>query len=268
MDFAVNYVSNDFNLKYKFDKDIYLKYPGFSVSVDEFLNLPELDNKILLHGIIPSSGSIFDEHLCDNMDKWVECFKKNKNRWVSLHFYYEDRLCPIDKVEEVCYNNITKIREVLPDIPIIIENVPYVYNNQHWCFDPKVINYYCNKYDLGFLLDISHMYIYTANNNINVDEYLEKLPLDKIYEIHIHGYYIKENGEYFDSHFEAFDKIYDIYKKVLRASKNVKMTTLEYPVYLSSPIVKKYLEEKSWNEIYELQNMQLNKLKDIVKEIM
>ena len=175
MRFAVNYVNNEFNSKYKFDKDIYLKYPGFSASIDELTHMPKLNNKILLHGIVPSSGSIFDEHLCDNMDKWADIFKKSNNRWVSLHFYYKDSFCPINKVEEVCYNNITKIKKFLPDIPIIIENVPYAYKEFDFCLDPNIISYYCNKYDLGFLLDISHMCIYAGNNNLNVDEYLKKL---------------------------------------------------------------------------------------------
>lgn len=29
MEFAVNYVNNEFNKKFKFDKDVYIKYPGF-----------------------------------------------------------------------------------------------------------------------------------------------------------------------------------------------------------------------------------------------
>ena len=45
MEFAVNYVNKEFNEKYKFDKDIYIKYPGFKPSLYEFKNIPKLDNK-------------------------------------------------------------------------------------------------------------------------------------------------------------------------------------------------------------------------------
>lgn len=263
MEFAINYVNNDFNTKYTFDNDIYLKYPGFRPNFEEFKNMPKLKNKILLHGIIPSSGSIFDEHLCDNMDYWTEVFKKNENRWVSLHFYYEDKFCPLDKAEEVCKSNIQKIRQKLPNIPIILENVPYQYKNYDWCFDPDVITYYCNKYDLGFLLDISHLFVYCKNNNLDVEKYLKKLPLDKLYEIHISGYYINENGKLDDAHLECFDKIYDMYKKVLSMTKSIKMTSLEYPVYNDIPVVIKRLNEISDDEIYKLQKKQLNKIKEI-----
>ena len=263
MEFAVNFVNKEFNEKYKFDKDIYIKYPGFKPSLEEFKNIPKLDNKLLLHGIIPSSGSIFDEHLCDEMEYWVKIFKENNNKWVSLHFYYEDKFCQLDKMEEICYNNLATIRKFLPGVPIIIENVPYQYGNHSFCFDPEVINYYCNKYDLGLLLDISHLCVYAENNNLDVDDYLSKLPLNELYEIHIHNYYVKKDNIYFDSHFECNSKIYDIYNKILNTTDSVEMTTLEFPVSHPDPIVKEYLNKKNYEDIYNLQIEQINVLKMI-----
>ena len=263
MDFAVNYIDNNYNSRYHFDKSVYLKYPGFSASIEEIVSMPRLKNKILLHGIVPSSGSIFDEHLCDKMDEWLQIFKENENKWVSLHFYYEEKFCPLDKAEEVCKSNIDKIRQVLPNIPIVIENVPYAHNDYKWCQEPDVINYYCKKYELGLLLDISHMCVYTGNNNLDINEYLKKLPLDKIYEIHISGCYTDEDKKYYDTHFECSNEIYELYKKVLKIAKNVKMTSLEFPVYNDIPVVIKYLKNSTYDELYKLQNVQLNKLKEI-----
>ena len=266
MEFAVNYVNKEFNEKYKFDKDIYIKYPGFKPSLYEFKNIPKLDNKLLLHGIIPSSGSIFDEHLCDEMEYWAKIFKENNNKWVSLHFYYEDKFCKLDKIEEICYNNIVTIRKYLPDIPIIIENVPYQYGEHSFCFDPEVINYYCSKYDLGLLLDISHLCVYAENNNLDVDDYLSKLPLNKLYEIHISGYYVDNKGKYIDTHFECFDKVYEWYEKIINIANNVKLTTLEYPVYNDIKIVNEYLSNITNEKIFNLQNIQLTKLREICEK--
>ena len=96
---------------YLFDEEIYLKYPGFSASLDEMVTMPKIKNKILLHGIVPSSGSIFDEHLCDNMDEWVKLFKEHNNRWVSLHFYYNSKICCDKDIDKVCKNNIKKLEK-------------------------------------------------------------------------------------------------------------------------------------------------------------
>ncbi len=266
MEFAVNYVNNEFNKKYKFDKDVYIKYPGFKPSLEEFKSIPQLDNKLLLHGIIPSSGSIFDSHLCDDMEYWAKIFKENNNKWVSLHFYYEDKFCKLDKIEEICYNNIVTIRELLPDVPILIENVPYKYKEHNFCFDPKKISHYCEKYDLGLLLDIAHLCAYAGNNDLEVDEYLSKLPLNKVREVHISGFYQDNIGKYIDSHFECFNKVYELYEKILNLTDTIEMTTLEYPVYNNMDVVNGYLDNITYEEIYNLQKSQLNKLKEIYEK--
>ena len=47
MDFSVNYYNNEYNKQYLFDEEIYLKYPGFSASLDEMVTMPKIKNKIL-----------------------------------------------------------------------------------------------------------------------------------------------------------------------------------------------------------------------------
>lgn len=262
MDFSVNYYNNEYNKQYLFDEEIYLKYPGFSASLDEMVTMPKIKNKILLHGIVPSSGSIFDEHLCDNIDEWVKLFKEHNNRWVSLHFYYNSKLCCEKDIDKVCKNNIKKIREKLPNIPIIIENVPYPYKDINWFLYPEKISEYCNKYDLGMILDIAHMCVACKNLDMDVTDYISKLPLDKIIEIHISGYY-DDGVKYEDAHLECFDTIYNLYYMILKIAKNVKMTTLEYPVYNNIPVVIKYLKDNDYDNIYNIQKKQIDKLKEI-----
>ena len=42
MDFSVNYSNNEYNKQYLFDEEIYLKYPGFSASLDEMVTMPKI----------------------------------------------------------------------------------------------------------------------------------------------------------------------------------------------------------------------------------
>ena len=42
MDFSVNYYNNEYNKQYLFDEEIYLKYPGFSASLDEMVTMPKI----------------------------------------------------------------------------------------------------------------------------------------------------------------------------------------------------------------------------------
>lgn len=50
---------------------------------------------------------------------------------------------------------------------------------------------------------------------------------------------------------------------ILKIAKNVKMTTLEYPVYNNIPVVIKYLKDNDYDNIYNIQKKQIDKLKEI-----
>lgn len=269
MKFAVNYFNKEFNSKYLFDDDIYIKYPGFRANLEELkelVTIPEIKNKVLLHGIVSSSGSIFDKHLCDNIVEWLKIFKKCENNCISLHFYYESKFCSIEDAENVCLDNIKKLRNVLPGIQIAIENVPYAYEDNDWCCNPEVISYYCKKYNLKFLLDISHMCTYSFNKGINLEEYFSKIPFDEIVEIHLSNNY-KKGDKYFDSHFECDEKIYELYERVLKRTNTVKMTTIEFPVYNNIPEVIDFLKQISCKKIYDIQKFQIEKVKKIYEKI-
>ena len=127
-------------------------------------------------------------------------------------------------------------------------------------------SYYCEKYDLGLLLDIPHLNIYAGNNKLKVNEYLSKLPLGKILEVHISGFYLDNNGNYIDTHFECFNKVYEWYEKIINIANNVKLTTLEYPVYNDIKIVNEYLSNITNEKIFNLQKMQLTKLREICEK--
>lgn len=72
---------------------------------------------------------------------------------------------------------------------------------------PEKIGEYCNKYDLGIVLDIAYMCCVTCKNlDMNVTDYISKLLLDKIIERYISGYY-DDGVKYEDVHLECFDKI-------------------------------------------------------------
>ena len=86
--------------------------------------------------------------------------------------------------------------------------------------------------------------------------------VDKIIEVHISGYY-DDGVKYEDAHLECFDTIYNLYYMILKIAKNVKMTTLEYPVYNNIPVVIKYLKDNDYDNIYNIQKKQINKLKEI-----
>ena len=74
---------NDEILKMSDPKKALIKFPGRSPKIETLNNLVETDFKILLHGIVPSSGSLLDPSLCDNLKSYSK-FIKLTNATASL----------------------------------------------------------------------------------------------------------------------------------------------------------------------------------------
>jgi uncharacterized protein (UPF0276 family) len=66
--------------------------------------------------------------------------------------------------------------------------------------DPELINEMIEECDLGLLLDLSHAQISAQAFGINFEDYISKLPLHRLSELHITG--IKEYAGFPTDHFE------------------------------------------------------------------
>ncbi len=86
--------------------------------------------------------------------------------------------------------------------PIISENLPFEppIPEYHLASDAELINKAIIETDTGLLLDISHARITADTLGIDYQEYVEKLPLDRLYELHITG--VRSYHGYLEDHFE------------------------------------------------------------------
>lgn len=55
---------------------------------------------------------------------------------------------------------------------------------------------------------------------------------------------------------------------ILKIAKNVKMTILEYPVYNIIHVVIQYLKDNDYDNIYNIQKKQIDKLKEICNKFL
>lgn len=86
---------------------------------------------------------------------------------------------------------------------------------------------YANKTNAELLLDIAHAKVTAKNSHESVYDYLNRLPLNKVKEIHIVGTAEKENVELRDWHLEMKEEDYEILQWTLLKSKP-DIVTLEY----------------------------------------
>lgn len=124
--------------------------------------------------------------------------------------------------------NFSKIKEIFgKKVKIGIENNNYYPTEAYkYIADPEFISEIINKNNLYFLFDIAHARIAAYNKNMNYEEYKRGLPFDRIIQLHISSYRIR-NGLAYDIHdypkSEIFNEVKDIISKY-----DVKYLTVEY----------------------------------------
>jgi len=261
MNFAINYVFSEVK-----SSDTYIKYPGTKWDLPTLRALINKKHKIVLHGVIPSSGSIIDPHLCDFIEEFATFVKSTDQKWLSFHFDHKSSYMSND-FDKTIENNISKIRKYCGDnIQILIENVPPTGTNQDWCMDPEVISEYCRKYDFGFLLDIAHLIVASKFRGEKVEEYLSKLPLGKVKEIHVSGCLKLPDGSYLDNHTECNSRVYKLLEYVLHKTPNCEMISIEYSPEIGDIELENLEKTEEYRTICAKQQLQLNRVKSIVRK--
>ena len=76
-----------------------------------------------------------------------------------------------------------------------------------------------------FLIDISHAYCAARARGENIRDYLQRLPLSRVYELHIKGWAVNEKG--IMSHIKIHDECYELLKELIDLCKP-EIITIEY----------------------------------------
>jgi len=160
--------------------------------------------------------------------------------WVSLHiellplhvYRLSSRLglnLPPPKAE----NAINKILEHLSqvkaalDIPIILENLASLPAQKYaYAAIPTTIREIVASTDSGLLLDLAHARVAASYQGMEVERYLEKLPLERVRQIHVSGARV-QRGYLCDAHESLGAEDYAILKWVLERTQP-QIVTLEY----------------------------------------
>lgn len=128
-----------------------------------------------------------------------------------------------------CKKNIARIREVIgPNISILLENNNYFKEELHRdVTDGDFLSSLVYDNDIYFLLDIAHAQITCSHKNIDYENYLKSLPLERCKQLHLSRV---DNSclPFIDSHLdpqeEEFRKVLDI----LREYESIEYITIEH----------------------------------------
>lgn len=240
MKLACNYYPETEELVSKGTIDIdYFKFPalGFQTGILEKDRKEDFEaftaritklKPILLHGLYPaphdlSSTTLTEDFDFETMNRFIE---QTKTPGLSFHptLTVIDPSADSKALVRTIIRNLQFIKKHYADMEFIS-----LENGDSFRFgpliDPQVITEIIRESGCQFLLDISHAYCASRCRNENVRDYLSKLPLDHVYEIHINGWL--EKADDVMCHVKIQEEGYAVLKEVLAAS-HPEIVTLEY----------------------------------------
>ena len=162
------------------------------------------------------------------------------SRWVTLHIellpYYIFAagwhlgvyLPPpnAEKRKKAFLRRLAEVKKNM-DIPILLENMAALPGSKYaFAASPETISEMLQKSGCGLLLDLPHARVAAAYQGLEVKDYLQRLPLDKVKQIHVSGPELK-NGILWDRHEIMQAEDYALLEWALKHS-SPEILTLEY----------------------------------------
>jgi hypothetical protein len=139
------------------------------------------------------------------------CFSQH-----GQHNYHD--LLPLPYNEETLNHfrqRITQIQDIL-DTRILVENVSsYLSYRASTLSEAEFISELLSRTDCDLLLDINNIYVNAVNHGFSASEYLSKIPMQRVREIHLAGY--EERDSYLlDAHNNRVSPpVWELYEEVI-----------------------------------------------------
>jgi uncharacterized protein (UPF0276 family) len=113
-----------------------------------------------------------------------------------------EHLLPVPRTREaleVVADNVRRAQDAL-DVPLVLENIASLFTWPDDVIDEaSFLAELCERTGAPLLLDVSNLYANARNFGVDVDAFLDRLPLSRIAYVHIAGGVMRD-GFYFDTH--------------------------------------------------------------------
>ncbi len=212
---------------------------------------------VVQHGVSLHIGSA-DPLDFDYLRRLKKLSRVTKTPWISDHLswgkvagaHYHD-LLPLPFTKEVVAYVAERARIVQDflELPFALENVSSytsfkVDEMAEWEFYGAIVE----RANIHMMLDVNNLYVSSKNHDFSPQEYYEKLPLDRVIQIHLAGH--RDMGLYLLDTHDAFvsDPVWELYGEIYPKTKGVS-TLLEWDDQFLS-------FERTWKEALKAKRFQ------------
>ena len=191
---------------------------------------------VMFHGYVGHGSNIADIDFFEERDDELQkdYYQRGNTPYVSSHINrcVEDPALE-EEVTQRIVENIKRLKEIF-GMRVILENVPYSPNKPQnkFLMMPEYITKVVNENDCGFLFDIGHARAAAERLEIPFDEYVSRLPMDKLVEIQLAGSMLTTTGMLTPNHSKMNEEDYEFLEWAIKNCPTLETITLEYgPMY-------------------------------------
>lgn len=180
---------------------------------------------VTFHSVGLSLGSVDPLNL-EYLGKLKKLMQQHQVAWLSEHCCFTSvngmhshDLLPIPYSEESLRHMVQRISQVQDYLGerILIENVSsYMKFSESTIPEAEFIREVAEQSDCWLLIDVNNMYVNHINQGIDMDEYINKIPLERIKEIHLAGF--DDRGDYvLDAHNNPVaEPVWKLYEELIQ----------------------------------------------------
>ncbi len=192
----------------------------------EILDVARRDWPVVTHGLSTCLGALepVDEaYLSD-----LRLFLKNLEvPWHSEHLcigsanarFFHD-LLPLPFTDEAVAMSVQRLCEMRDalDLPIALENVSYYAPQADDGLDEAdFVVEVLERADAKLLLDVNNIYVNARNFGFDAEAYIDRMPRERVVQIHVAGHLVRDDGLRIDTHGEAVpNDVYHLLEYALR----------------------------------------------------
>ncbi len=177
-----------------------------------FLDRAREDWPILTHGLTMCFGATAPfpkEYLASLKDFLSEL----EAPWHSDHLcvggtddrFFHD-LLPLPFTDEAARNaaqRLIEARDTL-NVPLALENVSYYAPQAHdGLLEADFVREVLERADAKLLLDVNNIYVNSRNFDFDPRDYIDRIPLERVVQIHVAGHHVRDDGLRIDTHGES-----------------------------------------------------------------
>lgn len=137
---------------------------------------------------------------------------------VAGHFLHDLLPLPFtDEALDIAVQRLIEVRDAI-DRPLALENVSYyAAQGANGMAEADFVVEVLERADAQLLLDVNNVYVNSTNFDFDPRAYIDKVPADRVVQIHVAGHQTRDDGLRIDTHGEPIpDEVYQLLDYALR----------------------------------------------------